>query len=165
MSKSDEWYTGEAVVSLLHTYYDSGIDLDPASNAQANELILADNYYSEEDNGLEQPWFGKVWCNPPYSRQLIGPFVEKFLTEPFAEGILLVNANEDTQWFRRLVDPAEEVTVLFSVGRLPFYSHLNQSYGKGKSGSAIFYKGKNHKRFKEVFTSTGMFYEIKNPKC
>jgi hypothetical protein len=24
-------------------------------------------YYDREQDGLEQPWHGVVWCNPPYS--------------------------------------------------------------------------------------------------
>lgn len=40
-----------------------GIDLDPASCAQANAIVQATTYYSE--NGLEKPWHGRVYLNPP----------------------------------------------------------------------------------------------------
>lgn len=42
-----------------------GIDLDPASNALANEYIKAIDYYSRSSNGFDKQWSGKVWLNPP----------------------------------------------------------------------------------------------------
>jgi hypothetical protein len=33
-----------------------------------------------EDDGLSQPWSGKVWLNPPYSREKIGLFVDKIIS-------------------------------------------------------------------------------------
>ena len=41
------------------------IDLDPASTPQANQLVEARVFYTAQDNGLELPWFGNVYCNPP----------------------------------------------------------------------------------------------------
>ena len=28
------------------------------------------DYYTPDDNGLENPWRGGVWCNPPYGREI-----------------------------------------------------------------------------------------------
>lgn len=41
------------------------IDLDPASEEEANKRVKAVKFYTEEDNGLEQKWSGNVWLNPP----------------------------------------------------------------------------------------------------
>ncbi len=45
------------------------IDLDPASCAQAQELIQAEVWYGPEspfgENGLAEPWAGRVYLNPP----------------------------------------------------------------------------------------------------
>ena len=54
-----------------------GIDLDPASNETAQELVKADHYFTAEDDGLAQTWNGRVWMNPPYRGGAINRFIEK----------------------------------------------------------------------------------------
>lgn len=39
--------------------------LDPASSPEFNQLVRAWMIYTEQDNGLIQPWLGNVMCNPP----------------------------------------------------------------------------------------------------
>jgi phage N-6-adenine-methyltransferase len=41
-----------------------GFDLDVAA---ATHNAKCARWYSIEDEGLRQPWRGRVWCNPPYS--------------------------------------------------------------------------------------------------
>lgn len=41
------------------------IDLDPASCDKANGYIRAVEYMTREDNGFLQPWWGRVFLNPP----------------------------------------------------------------------------------------------------
>jgi hypothetical protein len=41
------------------------IDLDPASDLDANERVGAIDYFDMEDNGLDHFWYGKVFLNPP----------------------------------------------------------------------------------------------------
>lgn len=38
-------------------------DLDVAAS---DELHVCPTYYTKADDGLNKPWFGNVWCNPPY---------------------------------------------------------------------------------------------------
>ncbi|XGV94421.1 MAG: DNA N-6-adenine-methyltransferase (plasmid) [Leptolyngbya sp. BL-A-14] len=66
-SDSNEWYTPAFWVSLARLLM-GGIDLDPASSAEAQSWIQAANYYTREDDGLQQPWWGRLWLNPPYGK-------------------------------------------------------------------------------------------------
>lgn len=42
-----------------------GFDLDPATTPAFNFAIKARWFYTEADDGLRQPWSGRVFCNPP----------------------------------------------------------------------------------------------------
>lgn len=65
-------------------------------------------------NGLEVPWGGRVWVNPPY--RPLDPWVIKAVTEPVDELLLLVPAYTETRWFR----PLFEYPMCFIHGRLCF---------------------------------------------
>lgn len=61
---SPEHYTpGEFVEAARHVL--GAIDLDPASCARANATVRAARFYSAKDDGLAQPWHGRVILNPP----------------------------------------------------------------------------------------------------
>ncbi len=63
-SDSVEWYTPRLIV-LMARHVMGGIDLDPCSCAVANEVIEAERFYTEADDGLTKKWAGKVYLNPP----------------------------------------------------------------------------------------------------
>lgn len=153
MALSDEWYTPKNTLEQAKEFLGE-ISLDPASCEEANELVGAESFFTKEDDGLTKEWFGKVWCNPPYSRTLIGKFTAKFAAAEFDEGLMLVNAVTDTKWALKL----RHLAVVYSIGRLPFWSPLNQSYGKGTKGSALYYVGDRPQEFVDFFESTGEWY-------
>ena len=66
-SKTNEHYTPSEVI-VAATYTLEAIDLDPASHARVAGHVGAAAYYSERDDGLTQPWPGRVFLNPPGGR-------------------------------------------------------------------------------------------------
>lgn len=61
-SKSNEHYTPAYIVEAARKTLGE-IDLDPASSERANSVVKASRFFSS--GGLEQPWHGRVFLNPP----------------------------------------------------------------------------------------------------
>lgn len=61
---SPEHYTPAPYVEAAR-YVLGAIDLDPASSVSANATVRAKRFYAAADNGLAQPWHGRVFLNPP----------------------------------------------------------------------------------------------------
>lgn len=84
------------------------IDLDPASDPVANEVVRAKKIYTEENSGLDDrnEWHGRVFCNPPY-QGLTGKFARKLLQEYEADRtttaiFLVTNQATRAAWFQDL---------------------------------------------------------------
>ena len=63
--------------------------------------------YTVEDDGLSQPWEGRVWLNPPYSKPT--PWVHRFLQH--GHGIALLPVSRNAKWMRRLWSDADGVAL------------------------------------------------------
>ena len=112
-----EWYTPLPIIQACRAAM-GGIDLDPASSEKAQETVGAGSFFTAEDDGLSQPWSGRVFLNPPYESKLVGPFVEKMLSEPVEQAIILVNNATETKWGQALLERAD--AVCFPSGRIQF---------------------------------------------
>jgi hypothetical protein len=66
-SESNEWFTPARYLEAVHEVM-GGVDLDPASNPQANIVVRATKYFTKDDDGLKQDWLGRVFMNPPYGK-------------------------------------------------------------------------------------------------
>lgn len=89
-------------------------DLDVCCNPPHTEP-LAPRFYTPVDDGLEQPWSGRVWCNPPYGEE--GSWVLKAATEP-AFSVLLMPAKTSMGWWQIVIRRA--AILLFVRGRMRF---------------------------------------------
>jgi hypothetical protein len=103
---SVEYFTPARYVTAARAVL-GGIDLDPASCAEANRVVQATTFYTREDDGLALPWRGKVWLNPPYCGQTAA-FVGKLLAEYAAGNVraaiaVVSAANTDATWFAPLL--------------------------------------------------------------
>ena len=67
-SGDTEYYTPIEIVEAARAVM-GGIDLDPASSETANKQIKAARIFTVETNGLIQEWHGRIWLNPPFSRE------------------------------------------------------------------------------------------------
>jgi len=150
-SKDDEWYTPAIYIDAARNVLGE-IDLDPASNDFANETVQAKTYFTEEDNGLEQEWFGRIWMNPPYSSALLIRFADKLITSNFEQAIVLVNNATETAWFEKMVSKAS--AIVFHKGRIKFRKRDGE-HGSPLQGQAFIYYGNNADKFLEVFSKFG----------
>ena len=150
----DEWFTPKEYVDAARKVM-GRISLDPASNAAAQEVVMADRYYSKSENGLEMPWFGHVWLNPPYSVPAINKFIAKLVDEyesgNVQSAIVLTNNSSDTSWFHSLIS---RYPACFTKGRIRFWRPDHKAFGT-RQGQTIFYLGKDANRFSEVFSQFG----------
>lgn len=152
-SGNNEWYTPKEFIEAA-TAVMGCIDLDPASSEIANKTVGANQIYTIEDNGLEKPWFGNVWLNPPYASDLIGKFADKLVDElkHIKQAIVLVNNATETEWFYTMVTQA--TAVCFPRSRVKFYTPSG-TIGAPLQGQAILYFGPDVNRFINVFDEKG----------
>lgn len=155
-SGENEWYTPPEYIAAAYAVM-GGIDLDPASSKIANKTVKAARYFAKDDSGLEKPWAGRVFMNPPYSVNLTKLFVEKFSAHiadgGITAGIVLVNNATETTWFRVLAECAN--AIVFMTGRIKFIDMDGNSNGSPLQGQAFLYFGKAPKKFLAEFGKFG----------
>lgn len=154
-----EWYTPADVVEAARTVL-GDIDLDPASSAAANAVVQAARFYTRDDDGLTQPWHGRVWMNPPYAQPLCAQFCEK-LAESVRAGtvsaaITITNNATDTVWFATLAGVA--TAVCFPQGRVRFWQP-NVTHETGPlQGQVVIYTGPDPTAFVQRFSAFGLVW-------
>lgn len=163
LRKSNDWYTPGKYIEAAREVM-GGIDLDSASCAQANETVRATKYYTREQNGLLQPWFGRVWLNPPYGKLNPVPgstkswqklFVEHAIWEyqhkSIEQAILLLLGNA---CFAHYFYPLWEYPLCFHDGYISFNKPDGTTDDFG-FGTIIVYLGPNEEKFIEIFSQFG----------
>jgi hypothetical protein len=150
-----EIYTSQQVLERARQVFGGQIDLDPASSDRAQETVQARTYHTKEQNGLTEPWLGRVFLNPPYD--CTGKFITKLLLELAAgrasEAIVLVHSYTGPEWFHQAATRC--AAICFTLGRLPFKNDAGTTQ-KASFGSAIVYFGDHLDRFREVFGQIGI---------
>jgi len=154
-SGENEWYTPSVYVEAARAAMGS-IDLDPASCDVAQETVKAAEFFTITDDGLSREWFGNVWLNPPYSKDLIGKFATKVVEESarFDQAIVLVNNATETAWFQSMARACNAIC-LFS-GRIKFNDRTGNPANTPVQGQAALYFGENVTGFMESFDSLGI---------
>ena len=151
----NEWYTPIEIIEMARVVM-GGIDLDPASCEEANKVVSATSFFTAKTDGLKHDWHGRVWLNPPYSRDLMPAFVQKLLSEVNAgrvsQAIMLSHNNTDTAWFHSVCSKIS--CVCFPKKRIKFYRGKNVA--APVNGQAFFYIGKNSSQFYGEFSKMGI---------
>ena len=160
-SGENEWYTPPKYIESAKKVMGE-IDLDPASSEDANRHIGADEYYTQDNDGLNKQWKGKTWMNPPYSKELIPRFISKLTYHvkngDIIESIVLVNNATDTTWFKELASVVS--VVVFTEGRIKFLDDSMKPVNTPLQGQAICYIGDNKEKFIAEFAKYGTaFYK------
>jgi ParB family transcriptional regulator, chromosome partitioning protein len=156
----NEWYTPEQHIASASQVL-GGIALDPATSELANKVVKADTIFTQEDNGLEQPWHGTVWLNPPYSQPAISQFAEKLASEwesgRLTAAIALTHNYTDTQWFHRLAKAC--TAICFTKGRIGFVNPEGKKAAPTQ-GQSFFYFGDKPEDFADEFSKHGFVVEV-----
>jgi hypothetical protein len=142
-SDSDDWTTPPIYVEAARRLM-GAIDLDPATNPTANQIVKAEEIYTRIEDGLASPWHGRVWLNPPYGSEK-GEWIERLVREYHAgnisEAVACVNAHgTDTAWFQSLW----EFPVCFTHHRPKFTGGLHDkdaAAAQPTTGTAFVYLG------------------------
>jgi hypothetical protein len=104
------WLTPPELVEPLGAF-----DLDPCG--APGHVLAARTYLLENgDDGLRDPWAGRVWLNPPYGK-LAEPFLRRLADH--GRGTALIFARTETRMFAEQVW-ARASAVLFLFGRVSF---------------------------------------------
>lgn len=107
---TDEWLTPPEIIDALGLF-----DLDPCAPI-VRPWPTATRHFTLEDDGLRQPWTGRVWLNPPYAHS--GKWLARMVEHRC--GTALVFARTETRIWHEQIWPHAS-GLLFLRGRLTFY--------------------------------------------
>lgn len=116
-SDKNYWETPQDFFEELNSEFNFTLDA-----AATDENAKLPNYYTIEDDGLKQKWEGRVFCNPPYGRE-IRHWVKKAYEESLQPHnelvVLLIPSRTDTRyWHDHIFNKASDIR--FLKGRLKF---------------------------------------------
>lgn len=122
-SKTDLWATPQDFFNELDAEFHFTLDV-----CALPENAKCEQFFTPEIDGLSQPWKGRVWCNPPYGRE-IGQWVRRAHLAVASGGaevvVMLLPARTDTRWFHDYIYKKAEIR--FLKGRLKFGNLKNSA--------------------------------------
>lgn len=128
---SEDWATPWSLVRALEAEF-GPFTLDPCATPASAK---APRFYTPADDGLSQPWSGRVFVNPPFSR--IRPWVKKGVEAALAGAlvVMLLPSRTDTDWWHDLVLPFGELR--YQRGRLHFIRGDGRSVGRPRMPTVL----------------------------
>lgn len=132
--QKDEWLTPPDLIRSLGPF-----DLDPCAPVN-RPWDTAKRHFTLKENGLAQPWVGRIWCNPPYGRQT-PVWLDRLRRH--GNGLALVFARVETRMFHDDVWPSADA-IMFLKGRLAFFHLDGTSGGHAGAPSCLIAYGRNN---------------------
>lgn len=121
----NSWGTPQALFDALDDIFHFTIDI-----AASKENAKCKRFYTIEDNGLSKSWAGEtVFCNPPYGKKLLEPWVKKAFLDTSFMGrageienmpkavVFILPARTSQPWFHKFCLYS---SVFFIRGRIGF---------------------------------------------
>lgn len=163
---NDSWYTPDWLIEQSRWVLGT-IDLDPCSSEIANKIVRATSIYTAADNGLEQPWHGRIFCNPPSRVYRKGDpdivktakphlwaskLVKEFDAGNVTSAILLVKSVLGYKWYESLY---YNYWCCHLADRPAFIRPDGSDSGPCKKGVSVFYFGNSEYHFTDTFAPYG----------
>ncbi len=119
-SKTDLWATPQEFFDKYNEIYKFTLDVCATS-----ENAKCDKFFTIEQDGLNQEWYGVCWMNPPYGRT-INKWVKKAYesSKNGATVVCLLPSRTDTKWWH---DYCMNGKIEFIKGRLKFGNSKNSA--------------------------------------
>lgn len=151
--KTDVWLTPPHILNALGEF-----DLDPCSPVD-RPWDTAKKHYTIFDDGLIQPWSGRVWMNPPY-----GKHTERWMKKLAGHnnGIALIFARTETKTFFNHVWYKAH-SIFFFESRITFFTKEGRP-GKWTGGapSCLIAYGENNTEAIKKSGLKGRLVELNN---
>jgi len=158
-SGNNEWFTPAKYVEAARAAMNDGIDLDPATCEEANDVVQAARIFTAAQDGLTQEWSGRVWLNPPYVPVLLEQFARKLVTHVQAgeieAAVVLTNNASETKWFQLLASVCD--AVCFPRSRIRFRTPGRET-ATPLQGQTFLYFGTEPDRFLREFKQFGVVF-------
>jgi len=164
---NNEWYTPPDIIEAAREVLKI-INVDPASCEKANEVVQADIFYTEKDDGRTKDIKGNVWMNPPFSQPEVSQFVEKVCKAyeggDVSQACILTNNCTETVWGQRLLKISSGVC--FITGRVKFLDTEGSPRTGALQGQMVCYLGTNTEDFTSSFEKLGVVLKTtKETEC
>lgn len=162
-SETNEWYTPAQYIDAARQAM-GGIDLDPAGNAMAQQIVGAASYFTKDDDGLRREWFGNVWLNPPYgktgNRSNVDIWAEKLRREyqsgRVQQGILLCNTRHSELTGVQHLLAHRDALFCLTDHRIQFYDVDGNVQTSPPANNLFVYVGRRAAHFAACFVAYGL---------
>lgn len=126
-------------------------NLDPACPDEGMYYSTADKMITKSEDGLSFNWkgYGRVWCNPPYGKELY-TWLNKFLNEADS-GLFLMFNRMDSKSFQYMIKKHKDVSIIILNGRIKFHTtDGNENKYSAPCGSILICKNEDLSKLKHL---------------